>query len=106
VTSTFSEVTRTEKLILPSEIQGLKKLEGYLMIPEHQPAKIRVKIGPANCLPAVNPSFVLRSGLSLSDIRANERRVEETRQAMAEFPVPAGPPSGGKGGGLLREGEY
>ncbi|OGT96399.1 MAG: hypothetical protein A2X80_01115 [Geobacteraceae bacterium GWB2_52_12] len=91
VTSTFSEVTRTEKLILPSEIQGLKKLEGYLMIPEREPAKIRVKIKPPNRLPAVNPSFVLRSGLSLGDIRANEKRIEETRQAMAEFPAPAAP---------------
>jgi hypothetical protein len=106
VTSTFSEVTRTEKLILPSEIQGLKKLEGYLMIPEHEPAKIKVKIRPDNNLPAVNPSFMLRSGLSLSDIRANERRIEDARQAMADFPAPAGPPSAGQGGMPLREGEY
>ena len=104
VTSTFSEVTRTEKLVLPSEIQGLKKLEGYLMIPEHEPAKIRVKIRPSNELPAVNRSFVLRSGLSLSDIRANERRIEEARQAMAEFPAPAAPQ--GKVDAPLRDREY
>ena len=61
------------------------------MIPEHKPAKIRVRIGPPNRLPAVNPSFVLRSGLLLSDIKANDRRIEETRQAMAEFPAPAAP---------------
>lgn len=91
VTATFSEAVRTEKLILPSEIQGLKKLEGYLMIPEHEPARIRVKIRPPNELPVVNPSFMLRSGLSLGDIRAKEQRIEETRQAMAEFPVPAAP---------------
>lgn len=91
VTATFSEVTRTEKLILPSEIQGLKKLEGYLMIPEHEPAKIRVKIGPPNELPAVNPAFILREGLSLDDIRERERKIEEAGQAAANFPVPALP---------------
>jgi len=61
------------------------------MIPEHQPAKIRVKIRPPNRLPVVNRSFMLRSGLSMDDIKGNEKRIEETRQAMAEFPAPAAP---------------
>lgn len=91
VTATFSEVTRTEKLILPSEIQGLKKLEGYLLIPEHDPAKIRVKIQPPNKLPSVNPAFILRDGLSLEDITAKERKIEEAGQAAADFPAPTAP---------------
>ena len=85
----YSRVKRTDKLILPSEIQGLPKLAGYLLIPEHDPARIQLQIGPANRLSARNPAFVLRPGLSLDAICAREESVQRCRQVLREgFPEP------------------
>lgn len=80
-TVSYSRVKRTEQLILPSEIQGLPKLSGYLLMPEHDPARIKLNITQANQLPSRNPAFVLRPGLSLDAICAKEEHVEKCRQA-------------------------
>lgn len=88
--SSFARSMRTDKLIFPSQIQSLKKLEGYLLIPEHEPAKIKLKIEEANRLPVVNKAFMLRSGLSLEDIKAKEVAVEAKKNsALASFKPPA-----------------
>jgi len=88
--SSFSRSMRTDRLILPSEIQSLKKLEGYLLIPEHEPAKIMLKIKEANQLPAVNKAFILRTGLSLDDIKAKAVAIEaRMNAALASFKPPA-----------------
>jgi len=73
----YSRVKRTDRLILPSEIQGLPKLAGYLLIPEHDPAKIELQIREANRLPVRNEDFILRSGLSLDTIRVRERQLKQ-----------------------------
>ena len=77
----FSRAKRTDRLLLPSEIQSLPKLQGFLLIPEHEPAKIRLRINLANQLPAVNKAFIIRSGLSLEDIQAKEKAIEKQRVA-------------------------
>ncbi|GFO63163.1 type IV secretion system DNA-binding domain-containing protein [Geomonas paludis] len=78
----YSRVKRTDRLILPSEIQGLPKLAGYLLIPEHEPAKIELQIRAANRLPVRNRDFILRSGLSLDTIRVRERQLAQVRKLM------------------------
>lgn len=66
---------RTERLILPSEIMQLPKLTGYLKLPEHDPAKIRLRIEPANNLPVLHPAFILRPGYELDDLQARDEQV-------------------------------
>jgi len=39
---------RIDPLILPSEIQELQKLTGYLLIPEHNPARVQLQIQKVN----------------------------------------------------------
>ena len=81
-TVSYSRVKRTDRLILPSEIQGLPKLAGYLLIPEHDPAKIELQIREANRLPVRNEDFILRSGLSLDTIRVRERQLKQVRKLI------------------------
>jgi type IV secretory pathway TraG/TraD family ATPase VirD4 len=97
----YSRVKRTDRLILPSEIQGLPKLAGYLLIPEHDPAKIQLQIRAANRLPVRNPDFILRSGLSLDTIRVRERQLAQVRKLInKEAAEPAAGYVPGTHGGL------
>lgn len=64
----------TEKLVLPSEIQGLMKREGYLLIPEHSPSKIRLEITDANNLPDVHEGFKPRVGISLAEAEVRAKK--------------------------------
>jgi type IV secretory pathway TraG/TraD family ATPase VirD4 len=70
----------TEDLILPSEIQGLKKLEGFIKIPEHDPCRTRILITADNNLPDICPSFICREGLDLETIAV----AQDERVAAAE----------------------
>jgi type IV secretory pathway TraG/TraD family ATPase VirD4 len=100
--SSFSRSIRTDRLILPSEIQSLKKLVGYLLIPEHEPAKIMLRIAAANQLPAANRAFTLRPGLSLDDIQAREVVIEaRKKEALAGFAAPTA-----KAVAPMEDGEY
>jgi type IV secretory pathway TraG/TraD family ATPase VirD4 len=103
----YSRVKRTDRLILPSEIQGLPKLAGYLLIPEHEPARIQLRIEAANLLPARNPAFVIRAGLSLEDISAREMRSDDLKQSLLHCftaPVPGFVP--GSSGGASEGPEF
>lgn len=70
----------TERLILPSEIQGLPKLQGYLKIPENNPALIRLEIKAANNRPDVNEAYIAREGISLDDIAAAEIELQSQKE--------------------------
>ena len=87
----FTRAKRTDRLLLPSEIQSLPKLQGFLLIPEHEPAKIKLRINGANQLPAVNKAFILRPGLSLDDIKAKEVVVEKQKATALLSVTPSSP---------------
>ncbi len=53
---------KTERLILPSELSGLKALTGYLKLPGTDIAKVKMQYRD---YPVVAPTFVMREGLSL-----------------------------------------
>lgn len=72
----------TEKLILPSEIQSLPKRVGYLMIPEHEPAKIELKITAANNLPVVNPAFIPSDRISLDELEARDEQLKRVKDMV------------------------
>jgi type IV secretory pathway TraG/TraD family ATPase VirD4 len=78
---TLARQKRNEKLILPSEIQSLPKLVGYLKIPEHNPAKITIQILPVNNLPKINEAFIMRPGLSLSTVATEEEDKENLEES-------------------------
>jgi type IV secretory pathway TraG/TraD family ATPase VirD4 len=62
---TLSRHEKKIELVLPSEIQSLPKLEGYLKVPEHEPTRLRLSIQPINNAPAVHAAFEMRDGLEL-----------------------------------------
>ena len=63
---TLSRQEKKVELILPSEIQSLPKLEGFLKVPEHEPARLRLSIRPINNVPALHPAFEMRDGLEIT----------------------------------------
>jgi len=84
----------TEKLILPSEIQGLPKLVGYLLVPEHEPAKIALSWKhPANNLPDIHEAFIARPGISLEEAEARAKAA-----MLAKEIIIMGAPKVGGGG--------
>lgn len=82
----FTRAKKTDRLLLPSEIQSLPKLQGFLLMPEHEPAKIQLRIEPANQLPASNKAFILRAGLSLDDIQAKEAELKKLKAGVLPLP--------------------
>jgi type IV secretory pathway TraG/TraD family ATPase VirD4 len=69
---TVSRTRQTDWLVMPSEIMSLKKLEGYLSIPEHNPTKIKLEILPVNKRQPTQPDFVMREGWLLDDLRSKQ----------------------------------
>lgn len=79
-------VSRQEKeklLILPSEIQSLKKLTGYLKVPEHDPAYVQVSVDKIKGLQAVAVDFVAAAGFSLEDVAAKAGNKAVAAEAVA-----------------------
>jgi len=73
---------RTEKLILPSEIMALKKLEGYVKIPEFDPAKINLQITSANSLPKINEDYIQKPGLDIERVVELSHDIVSTRDSF------------------------
>ncbi|WP_333798553.1 type IV secretion system DNA-binding domain-containing protein [Trichlorobacter lovleyi] len=66
--TTVSKQEKEKSLILPSEIQSLPKLTGYLKIPELNPAKISISVEPLAALKKQSESFIQAAGFDLDDI--------------------------------------
>ena len=67
--TTVSKQEKEKSLILPSQIQSLPKLEGYLKIPEHNPALIQIEI--KNYAP-VCKSFIQAAGFNLDEVQDSQ----------------------------------
>ncbi|MEW6741015.1 MAG: type IV secretion system DNA-binding domain-containing protein [Nitrospirota bacterium] len=77
---TFDE--KIKALVLPSEIQGLPRLNAYVMFPDYPVFKTEFK---RKDYPIRHPSFILRGGLSLTEIHARQMELESTaEQIIAE----------------------
>lgn len=79
---------RIDPAVLPSEIQGLRKLEAYLKMPEYNPTKIQLSIGEANNLKPTHKPFILREGLSLDEIRVKHEETAKTaKEIILQLPA-------------------
>ncbi len=74
-----------EDLILDSEIQGLKKLEFYVKMPEHNPAKGKLEITAANNRKAQAAGFILREGLDIEEMIAKQQVIISEAEAAKDF---------------------
>jgi type IV secretory pathway protease TraF len=66
---------KRELVILPSEIQSLKKREAYVKFPEHNPILLKVEITAANRLPDVTEPFIMRPDLTLESIIKRQEEI-------------------------------
>ena len=65
---TISRQTKEKDLISPAEIQSLPKLEFYLKVPEHNPARLKLGFQAVNNRKPAEEAFILRSGFSMDDV--------------------------------------
>jgi type IV secretory pathway TraG/TraD family ATPase VirD4 len=75
---------KRELVILPSEIQSLKKREAYVKFPEHNPVLLKVEITKANRLPDVTEPFIMRPGLTLESIIKRQEEISIKASALTE----------------------
>ena len=65
-------------IILPTEIQSLPKLSGYLKIPEHEPALIKIEILEVkNDLTRKHEPFLLKPGFTDDDLAKIDERTSQ-----------------------------
>lgn len=75
---------KRELVILPSEIQSLKKREAYVKFPEHNPVLLKVEITKANRLPDLTEPFIMRPGLTLESIIKRQEEISIKASALTE----------------------
>lgn len=73
---------KKELVILPSEIQSLKKREAYVKIPEHDPVLLKVEITQANNLPCVAEAFTMRPDLTIEAIMRRQEEIATQAAVM------------------------
>jgi len=73
---------KRELVILPSEIQSLKKREAYVKFPEHNPILLKVEITAANKLPDVTEPFIMRPDLTLESIIKRQEEISIKASAL------------------------
>ncbi len=66
--TTVSKQEKEKSLILASEIQSLPKLQGYLKIPELNPALITISVDALANLKPINQAFIQAPGFNMDDI--------------------------------------
>ncbi len=66
---TLSKRKKTEKVILPSQIQGLNELRGFLQLAGYDPALVNIRVRDFK---DVTQSFLCRGDLMLSEIIKNQ----------------------------------
>lgn len=64
---------RTEKLVLPSEIENLPELSGYLKLPNYDYAKVQMQYKD---FPDIAPSFICRDDLNLDKAIADQIEIQ------------------------------
>lgn len=84
--SSSTRQKRDEAAITATEIQTMKKLEYILQIPDYEPARGKLKIMDVNNLPQINEPFVMRPGLSLSEVYKREKVIERITEDLGFGP--------------------
>ncbi len=82
---TLSRQKFLEDLILPSEIQMLKKRQGFVKIPEHNPCRVHIPITSANNLPNINKDFIMKPGFNLEEIKLKQEKIRADFLEAAEY---------------------